>query len=223
MTLVLSRLLLNPLSRHVRRDIGSVVQLHRTVMRAFPATAAEARRTYGVLFRLDLDERRGRVAVLVQSQCEPDWSSLPAGYLVESDDANPAVKSLEGLESHLSGGREFTFRLRANPTRRVSTEMTSQRVELRGDPARVAWLRRKGEAGGFLLCCDDSGIGILVQEESKTGGHHDRGKGSGRITVRPVLFQGRLRITDAGRFMQTLRAGVGPAKAYGCGLLSLAP
>ncbi|KPH98712.1 CRISPR-associated protein, Cse3 family [Actinobacteria bacterium OV450] len=38
-----------------------------------------------------------------------------------------------------------------------------------------------------------------------------------------VTFEGRLRITDPGLLTEHLLAGIGPSKAYGCGLLTLAP
>lgn len=222
--LMLSRLILNPLSRHVQRDLTGIVELHRTVMRAFPEVEQPARKSHGVLFRLEVNERRGLVVLVVQSNAVPQWENLPPGYLLESDEPNALVKPFEALDS-LASGRELTFRLRANPTKRVTAKDKSQRVELRGDEARLAWLRRKADNGGFALCAGDSESDLLIREENKTGGRHQHGdgRGSGRITLRPVLFEGRLRIVDAEQFKRTIREGIGPAKAYGCGLLSVAP
>jgi len=42
------------------------------------------------------------------------------------------------------------------------------------------------------------------------------------LTVGDVLFDGRLVVTDADRFRETLTAGIGSGKAYGFGLLSIA-
>lgn len=38
-----------------------------------------------------------------------------------------------------------------------------------------------------------------------------------------VTFEGRLRITDPALLTEHLLTGIGPSKAYGCGLLTLAP
>lgn len=38
-----------------------------------------------------------------------------------------------------------------------------------------------------------------------------------------VRFDGLLEVTDPGKFLETLRAGIGSAKGFGFGLLSLAP
>lgn len=44
-----------------------------------------------------------------------------------------------------------------------------------------------------------------------------------RLTFGDVLFEGRLMVTDAALFRQTLEQGIGSGKAYGFGLLSVAP
>ncbi|ANN17253.1 type I-E CRISPR-associated protein Cas6/Cse3/CasE [Amycolatopsis orientalis] len=46
---------------------------------------------------------------------------------------------------------------------------------------------------------------------------------TGKITVEPVRYDGHLVITDPAAFSDALVTGIGRAKAYGCGLLSLAP
>jgi len=48
------------------------------------------------------------------------------------------------------------------------------------------------------------------------------GKGP-RVTFHTATFEGRLRITDPEAFTAHLLNGIGPSKAYGCGLLTLAP
>lgn len=48
------------------------------------------------------------------------------------------------------------------------------------------------------------------------------GRGS-RVTFHSVTFEGLLRVTDPAVFTERLLGGIGPSKAYGCGLLTLAP
>jgi CRISPR-associated protein Cas6/Cse3/CasE subtype I-E len=50
------------------------------------------------------------------------------------------------------------------------------------------------------------------------GSQFHRGKGD----LHPVLFEGKLTVTDPHQLALLLRQGVGPGKAFGCGLLSLA-
>ena len=46
-------------------------------------------------------------------------------------------------------------------------------------------------------------------------------KQDGRISVLQACFEGRLRVRDRTVLAAALRAGIGPGKAFGCGLLSL--
>lgn len=43
------------------------------------------------------------------------------------------------------------------------------------------------------------------------------------VTLSTAVFEGRLHVTDADALRSALVSGIGPAKGYGCGLLTLAP
>jgi CRISPR system Cascade subunit CasE len=45
--------------------------------------------------------------------------------------------------------------------------------------------------------------------------------GKGEVTLRTATFEGILTISDLERFRRTLLSGIGRAKAYGCGLLTI--
>lgn len=223
----LSRLLLNPKCRAVCRDLADCQALHRTIMKAFPPAEAAhgAREQYGVLHRLDLDRRHGRLTLLVQSRIPPDWSHLPGDYLLaDADGENPAVKPVAHIYQNIPEGAVFSFRLRANPSRKIDTKTGpdgrrrhGRRVELVREEDQLAWLTRKGREGGFeLLAVRVTGLG---KEKGKKPGP----PGSS-LTVAGVLFEGLLRVTDPQKFLHhSLTRGLGPGKAYGMGLLSLAP
>ncbi|MCC6416634.1 MAG: type I-E CRISPR-associated protein Cas6/Cse3/CasE, partial [Gemmataceae bacterium] len=120
----LSRLILNARSREVRRDLANCHDLHRTLMRGFPAVEAgsgdAARAHLGVLFRLETDARTGAARVLVQSALAPDWEALPPGYLLGGDGlSNPETKPVGEAFAAIQAGDELLFRLRANPTKRL--------------------------------------------------------------------------------------------------------
>ncbi len=44
-----------------------------------------------------------------------------------------------------------------------------------------------------------------------------------QVKLTRVTFDGRLRVLDPAVFRRTLTSGLGKAKAYGCGLMTLAP
>lgn len=235
----LSRLVLNPKSRAVRRDLADCWQLHRTLMRAFPAAPArgDARAHFGVLYRSDVNPATGNVTVYVQSRERPDWARLDPDYLLEP----PACKSVEEQYGGLREGMVLRFRLRANPTRKVDTKTGpdgrrrhGKRVELRNEADQIAWLKRKAEQGGFELLSvrvspavpdvrtvpEGKIVRTAGQQRLRASGEAE---GVRTLTFASVLFDGNLRIVDAARFRRALAAGIGPGKAYGFGLLSLAP
>ncbi len=229
----LSRLVLDPRSRQAGRDLGDVYQMHRTIMSAFPQVKERggARADLAVLHRLDIDQRGANVALLVQSRAEPDWSCLPEGYLfdLDSEGQNPATKSISDAMVALRKGQVLRFRLRANPTKKIDTKSSpngrrrnGRRVDLRTEPQQMDWLSRRADDSGFRLVpvgpnSDAPAVRVGASEKL-------RGRTSSRlVTLAGVLFEGLLEVTDPDNLRLAIREGIGPGKAFGCGLLSVAP
>jgi len=244
--LYLSRLILNPRSRQVRSELAHPYEMHRTLMRAFPevsiAEGDNARERYGVLFRADMDDSGDRVKLYVQSIVKPDWSFLAGldDYLMEEPD--PPKDFMEAYQK-LQSGQVLVFRLRANPTKRIakpgdgSAYLKGKRVGLLREEEQIAWLirkgleREKGKPGGFEIlmkevknrngevrlvprvnvCCEGKQKGRKMEEERP----HE-------TTHLAVRFDGVLKVTDPSVFRETIIKGIGPAKAFGFGLLSVA-
>lgn len=237
----LSRLFLASGHREVLKDLGDPRGLHRRVMRSFPGPASEgesgrARASHGVLHRVDIRRETGRAILYVQSESRPDFGHLPEGYLLDlaPEVENPAVRSVDEAWAALREGQTLSFVLRANPSRKIGTKtgedgqrQHGQRVPVRGDEGRLAWLVRQGERGGFSLKAVEEGSSVLdvrVGEEPRQRDQKAREThGKAGVTLNPVLYEGRLVVVDPARFRQTLKEGIGPSKAFGCGLLSIAP
>jgi len=243
----LSRLILNPRNRFVQRDIGDIFQMHRTILKAFPPTghSSDFRKDNGVLYRVDLERKTGLPLVLVQSSVLPDWSFLKESGNYLSDDfeskENLATKPVSGFYEKLSEGQVLLFRLRANVTRKIDTKTgpdgkkrNGRRVPLRQPAEMTDWLKRKGSQGGFELmgvAVDSSIPDLLVGQEidrQSFSRKNNRESVSDESRVNPltlssVIFEGKLRITHKGAFLKTLVEGIGSGKAYGFGLLSIAP
>lgn len=226
----LSRLVPDVRSREARRDLADIVDLHRTLMRAFPQTAeTSARSAFDLLFRVEGDG--ARPCVLVQSAVRPDWTLLSDGWLLDElqEPGNGAVIELVRAWSTVTSGQELRFRLVANPSRKVKPTDTgkrhSARVPLRSDEDRIAWLARKGRQNGFDLVAVNDDPDVPDTRVTPTGtriGHKREDGGAHAVTFDTCCFDGRLRVTDLDRFLTGLRKGIGPEKAYGCGLLSIA-
>lgn len=228
----LSKLTLNPRDRDARRALGDCHLLHTTLMRAFPTLPGEPnpRAAVGLLYRVE-PSREARICILAQSVTEPDWARMPAWC------AEDETKPVAALYDRIAAGQTLTFRLRANPTKCTGDRpeggghLVNVHREALTDPVKqIEWLVRAGERGGF------DPIFVQVAQRATDGtitgtvGVPDvrvvpepavRGNG-GRI-LGSVRFEGRLTVRDADQFRRTLADGVGRGKAYGFGLLSVAP
>lgn len=209
MTLYLSRLILNPRSRQVIAELADAYQMHRTLMRAFPSQ--EDGGPGRVLFRVDSDAE-GNPVILVQSEKQPDWTFLSEkDYLLPLND-NPASKEYNPV---LTEGRRLRFLLRANPTVKKAFEegKPSKRIGIYTEEKQMEWLRRKAESGGFRP--DDFRILPRGMQTCRKAGETN--------THLCVEFAGVLTVTDLEAFRETIASGIGSAKGFGFGLLSVAP
>lgn len=244
--LYLSRLLLNPHSKQVMSELAQSYEMHRTLMRAFPAvkdaSSKKAREEFGVLFRAEVDEVRNVAKVYVQSCVEPDWSFLArsSDYLCARAVASACdYKDVMPAYQKIQNGQIFAFRLRANPTKRIAKKddpLKGKRVELQREEEQLDWLIRKGKerekdvSGGFEILMkevkDLQGEIRLVPRvkvcaEGRQVGRKKTDNCKYATTHFAVSFDGLLRVTDSKAFFETLTRGIGGGKAFGFGLLSI--
>lgn len=111
-----------------------------------------------------------------------------------------------------------------------------KRVEVWGEDRQLEWLRRKGRDHGFevlaaeLITADGGRRPYLLADAAPAGkevGYKFRSADAGpgkrtRLSFGAVTFRGLLRVTDPQLFREALAQGVGPGKAFGFGLLSVA-
>lgn len=210
----LSKLELNPKSKTVSYEIRSPYQMHRTLMRAFPNDLS--RKSERMLFRL---EKGRNPYILVQSTMKPDWISLEnekSDYLL-----NYACKDISNLKFSVS--KFYRFRLRANPVQRDPESHKRFGVYLYADC--FAWMQRKGEQGGFVVQgCEDEMQSSLVMKNTGDLKRFNKSKDGkvSKISLNMIDFEGFLQISNEVLFRQAFSQGIGPAKGFGCGLLSLA-
>jgi CRISPR system Cascade subunit CasE len=208
-TVYLSRLLLDLRSSAVRRDLRDVQQLHRTIMAQFDPAAGN-RAAQKVLFRLELGPTAAP-ALLIQSAAPPRWA-LDEQYSARP----PETKDIGAALASITAGQRLRFRLRANPARRPAAKErpNAPRMPITSWEGRLAWLQRKlNEAGASPL---EASVDVVSQprDTGRNNGHH--------VTIWPVLFEGVLTVHDPDLLRGAIAAGIGPARAYGNGLLSVA-
>lgn len=177
------------------------------------ARATEA----GFLFRID-PQPGGGVVILVQSATEPDWD-YAFHNAIHFLAAPPEVKP---FNPSFGEHQRLRFRLVANPTRKIDTKTAPDGTRRNGRRVPVSydglsdWLARKAKTGGFSVADDlltlQTGY-VYVADNKRTDAKR----------LWSVRYDGILNVMDPTRFQVMLASGIGPGKAFGFGLLSIAP
>ncbi|GHH66145.1 type I-E CRISPR-associated protein Cas6/Cse3/CasE [Streptosporangium violaceochromogenes] len=247
----LSRIRINPLRERSRMLLASPHVMHGAVMHGIPDHPTDER----ILWRLDADNPH-RPMLFVLTATRPDWSHLveQAGW-PEADGEHAAVRDYAPLLAQIATGREFAFRLTANPVQNTvnpikptpnqrekakDVKRRSFRVGHRTAARQLDWFLSRTERWGFevprahtdppapgLRPYTGPDPGSPVAREVRITARDRRSfakrRDTGPVVLQTVTFEGRLRVTDPASFTERLLSGIGPAKSYGCGLLTLAP
>ena len=223
-TSYLTRMEINPRRRAARRYLGSPQVMHAAVEAAFPASTAGDRR----LWRID---RRGEAVWLyVVSSTRPDLT-----HVVE-DIGRPTTSGWETKEyqpflNRLADGQVWGFRLTANPThsgRRSVGSADTQRFGHLTASQQEKWLTDRLDGWGARARVQDveapaeSLTFAVVGREVAQFSHGRSGGSRSRVTLTRTSYEGVLEVVDSDKLRAALVAGMGHAKAYGCGLMTLA-
>ncbi|BEH01378.1 type I-E CRISPR-associated protein Cas6/Cse3/CasE [Brooklawnia propionicigenes] len=216
----LTRIEVDPMRRKARQLLADPQAMHACVMRACAAdesASAEGR----VLWRVDQDANR--IMLYMVSPWSPHAEELQSqigwseGAAVQTADYEPFLKKLHP-------GQTYAFRLTANPTHVVTEENGAKRRFGHVTEAQQRqWLLDRCEANGFRIRTSDGRgdepITELVTRDRTIKTFRRKGR---PVTITVASFSGALEIMDADLLRSALTNGIGRAKAYGCGLLTLA-
>ncbi|CAL9659274.1 type I-E CRISPR-associated protein Cas6/Cse3/CasE [Streptomyces sp. enrichment culture] len=249
----LSKIPLNPRRRGAVSLLSSPHRTHAAVLSGLAVQPVTER----VLWRLD-NNTPHRADILVLTESRPSWAHLvdDAGW-PGADGGAPLIADYTPLLERIVRGREFGFRLTANPVQNVarpSRPSEQQATRLKGGAddgsrprgSRVAhrtaaqqlgWLLKRCERHGFTIPDatatppapglhtdgQDLSAGPAVTIVSRDTLRFRKRPDGPRVTLSTATFEGRLRVTDPDALRTALLGGIGPAKGYGQGLLTLAP
>lgn len=201
-----------------RRLLVSRQRMHAAILQSFSQEQLGDGR---VLWRLD-HGLNGRVELLIVSPGKPDLAAMveEAGW---PSTTSWRTADYSGFLGRLQEGQTWRFRLTANPVKNVRTEpgKRGKPVPLTGD-ARLQWLLRQGPKLGASFGDEESPTADITRRDLH---RFRRGTDEQRNTVdlTTAQFDGLLEVTDPTLLRGALINGVGRAKGYGCGLLTLAP
>ena len=216
----LSRMNLNPRRRGTRGLLGNPQAMHAAVMSAFPPDAHGEGRP---LWRTDKDG--DRLALYLVSPTPPSFEHLQeqSGW---ANQQSWQIRPYGPILDRLMLGQHYSFRLTANPVRTVTDNHgVKKRCAHVTVAQQVDWLTSRAEDSGFRLVGLTSAVenDPAVPAVAVTARETLRFPRGGRtVTIARAQFDGVLEVTDVDEMRKTLTTGLGKAKAYGCGLMTLA-
>lgn len=234
----MTRIFLNPQKRQGRRLLADPQAMHAAVRAAFPPDIDED--TTRVLWRVD--SRQHEHVLYIVGPEQPDASHLveQAGWMTR-----PAqTADYSRLQSALTLGQQWRFELVANPVKSQSGARGTRGsvVPLVSPDSQLTWLAERSGSAGFRIlpytgAVEDGAVtgtrdgdegtialdaAVVEQNTLRFERRKAQGDAGRHVSLKTARFTGNLEVTDVEALQRTLRQGIGRAKAYGCGLLTLA-
>lgn len=230
----LTRFRFNTARMGTRRLLSSPQNLHAAVMASFADRPEHRGEGPRVLWRLD-HQSRSEVLLYVVSPDRPDLTHLveQAGWPTTG---GWQTKPYAPFLARLATDDTWAFRLTANPVhsiRRHDAEPTKRTAHVT-PRHQLDWLLKRQTDAGFAVVekpeprpdgLDGPWHEVVVHNRSDLafGKKNESDAAVHKVRLTRVTFDGRLRVLDPDAFRRTLTCGLGKAKAYGCGLMTLAP
>jgi CRISPR system Cascade subunit CasE len=165
----------------------------------------------------------GRVVILVQSAAEPDWEYAfhNADYFLA------ALPQYKRYDPDFEKNQHLQFRLLANPTKRLRKDSR----ERNGEPVQAKWVGKRVPVGANQLVdwlsrrAEDRGFSVDPDNIQVQPGYVyvDKRRNDQKARLRSARYDGILTVNDPEKFLETIVSGIGPAKGFGFGLLSVIP
>lgn len=210
-----SSIAFDPDDRRTRALLSNPQRLHAAVMRSCGDTGNNPGR---VLWRLDHKPE----TLFVVSPAAPDLDQLTAQCGPET---KARTTSYDRFLDNLAPGSQWRFRVTINPVRSLKSvdcdrNKRGKRVALLATSSIEEWLIERSAKAGFAISELEGERVVAVTGKQWL----DFIKGPDRLRVRVAMAQleGLLEVADADALRKTLTSGIGRARGYGCGLLTLA-
>ena len=184
--------------------------LHRQLWHLFPGENRESRSNgdetrQGFLFRVENNAVGRSARLLVQSRRPP--TRADGLLLVGSREITPCP----------SVGQRLAFVLTANPVKTVTDVQRDSKAGKQSEKCRVPLIKEEDQRQWLLRKLGEAGEIEAVNVLPHPPLYFRKGSCSGKLVT--ATFEGVLCVKDPNRLADLLENGIGPAKAFGCGLL----
>lgn len=202
----MTRLHLDPYVRKVILGLENPNLFHGAIEKARPGKRTR------ILWRID--KVNGQYYLLILSEQPLETRQLEDQFGMAEEQAQ--VKKYDEIFRYVTPKSRWRFRLCANPVKWLPSDGRGQVAAHVSPKWQMSWLKEQAAKRGFAI--DESATQVTgsrwVSFRKKDGQH---------ISLKQVSFEGILTVEDSENFCNALRAGVGRGKAYGMGMLTIAP
>lgn len=184
--------------------------LHRQLWRLFPGLEKETRSNaeelrQGFLFRIE-DNPAGRpVRLLLQSQLAPEVAS------------ELMVLDTREFTPQPTAGQRLAFLLTANPVRTITDKQRDDKPGKQSDKCRVPLIKEENQREWIIRKLTDASQIESVNILPHPPVYFRKGNHGGKLVM--ATFEGVMRVHNPDVLVTIMKNGIGPAKAFGCGLL----
>ncbi|WP_296141500.1 type I-E CRISPR-associated protein Cas6/Cse3/CasE [uncultured Anaerococcus sp.] len=193
------------------KKLSNLNAYHSWVEESFPDEIKNKTRTRK-LWRIE--QLKGKNYLLLVSETKPDLDQLEK-YGVKG---TASTKVYDSFLNKLKNGDIARFKVVLNPTISIKNDVNKSKrgkiVPLKSSEF-ANYLLDRSLKNGFSLNEDD----FLITERKIVPFKHS--KNSKRINLNQVTYEGKLKITDKDKMIETLTSGIGKKKAYGFGLMTI--
>lgn len=217
----LTRFHLDTRSRAGARYLDDPHRLHAAIYASMPTQPVEVTNGHRPLWRVDRDDPWSLVLWVVSDE-QPSLDRMADeagrsvnGRVYESRDYAPFL-------SQLAKGQVYAFRFAGNPVRSGRATPQSEHTQRFGHVTarqQTRWFEERANAHGFMVRPSSAGgSDVAVVGRRRTAFWRD----GHRVVISVSEFIGHLEVVDPEQLGRALTKGIGHARAYGCGLLTLA-
>lgn len=233
----LAKFPINKTRRETMGMLASPYKMHAAIMGCFPTESNrgdEGRMLYRVVM-----SKRETSFLLISSPVMPSLVGLDEQIGWPDIEPQWKVTSYDKFLDHIEEGQRYNFHLTANPSvRNGGRHARSNRIPCNNPHTAAIWLvgknaydgqgeqtdsESRSRRSGFEVERDPRNGSLMLEVTSMRTDSFEKTPENRTITLLTVDYEGVLRVTDANRLRHVLRCGLGPAKGFGCGMLTLVP
>lgn len=184
--------------------LNNAYEWHRAIWSLFPGI--DRGKVAPFLYAVKSMNLAHGASLLVQSSVEPVAKSNVA-----------MLNATKLINARLHIGQHLGFRLTANPTRCIEDMEAKPRKKRNRGKCRVPLIREEEQVAWLQRRLLDAAVVHACKTTMNTPVYFRKGSRAGKIV--PITFEGRIEIREADKVLEVWRQGIGPAKAFGCGLM----